>query len=148
MKCVCSSCSRPAREDGYCTGHSPANQRAKRKENAVRYKGYSLQRDYGISSAQFEAMLLVQNGLCAVCGVPDGSERSNNNGSKRLSVDHDHKTGVVRGLLCSSCNKGIGLLMDNSDLLRLAATYLETYSTKADLAVALAKAMIEQVKSS
>lgn len=55
-----------------------------------------------------------QNGRCAICGVP----------SAHLKVDHDHKTGCLRGLLCHSCNVGISWFQDNPMLLKNAASYL------------------------
>lgn len=76
----------------------------------------------------YQKLLVEQLGLCAICGVASGSERSNNNGYKSLAVDHDHSTGAVRGLLCSSCNKAVGFLMDNPKLLRRAADYVEKNS--------------------
>ena len=59
-------------------------------------------------------MLHRQNGVCAVCGV-----------GGKLHVDHDHETGLVRGLLCGSCNRALGLLKDNVDSLKMAIDYLE-----------------------
>ena len=130
-RCKCQSCNRPAREDGYCLTHSPARQRAARKGNPERFKGYSLKRDYGISIQLYQELLVSQGGRCAGCGALSGSERSNNNGYKSLAVDHNHETGAVRGLLCSSCNKGIGCLMDSPVLLRRLADYLEHHLQKA-----------------
>jgi hypothetical protein len=57
------------------------------------------------------------DGLCEICGERDGD--------KALAVDHDHKTGKVRGFLCSPCNLGLGGFRDRSDLLRKAIGYLE-----------------------
>ncbi|KKL48103.1 hypothetical protein LCGC14_2328860 [marine sediment metagenome] len=59
----------------------------------------------------------LQRGKCAICGVkPD-----------RLVADHDHDTGVIRGMLCQSCNSGIGLLNDNPQVIRSAYEYLLTF---------------------
>lgn len=68
--------------------------------------------------AEYDAMAEAQGGVCAICGQPppDG---------ERLHVDHDHKTMKRRGLLCRSCNNGLGLLDDNPDRLRTAADYIE-----------------------
>lgn len=71
---------------------------------------------YGLSDSEFKAMLKAQSGKCAVCRRPQGG--------KMIAVDHCHKTGKVRGLLCSNCNMGIGLLQDSPKLLRKAAKYL------------------------
>lgn len=75
---------------------------------------------FGITPAQYEALLAAQGGRCAVCGASVGAAHQ-----KRLHVDHDHRTGVIRGLLCGQCNNGIGRFGDNPELLRAAAAYLE-----------------------
>lgn len=82
-----------------------------------------LLRKYGITSADYDAMLSTQGGECAICGtnVPGGNKSF-------FCVDHDHKTGAVRGLLCESCNRGIGILNDDPDILDKAASYLRTYT--------------------
>jgi hypothetical protein len=67
----------------------------------------------------YEAQLARQGGGCAICGyIPLP-------GRLRLNIDHDHKTGQVRGCLCARCNRGIGWMRDSPDLLRSAARYLE-----------------------
>jgi len=69
--------------------------------------------------------LLSQNGKCAICEGTDGGHR--NGEPKALAVDHNHKTGKVRGLLCESCNQGIGKLKDSPETCRKAADYLEKH---------------------
>ena len=64
-------------------------------------------RKFGISLAEYNRMLEEQNGVCAVC---KGEEPKR---YKNIAVDHNHTTGEVRGLLCSSCNRALGLLQDN-----------------------------------
>lgn len=76
-----------------------------------------LKRVYGITSAQYDAMRDEQQDRCAVCG--------GDNEGKEFCVDHDHSTGVVRGLLCTPCNRGIGYFRDTPAFLRVAADYLE-----------------------
>lgn len=66
-----------------------------------------------------------QNRLCAICGNP---ETRIIRGKSILSVDHNHKTGKVRALLCNNCNQGIGKLKDNIDILKLAIEYLEKHN--------------------
>lgn len=76
-------------------------------------------REFGITEDDYQTMLIQQGGLCAICG---GS-----NGERRLAVDHDHKTGKVRGLICGHCNLGIGLLQDDTSILEKAITYLKRF---------------------
>jgi hypothetical protein len=73
---------------------------------------------YGISLDSFNELLEIQNGKCAICRQPESKKQ-------RLSVDHDHNTGEVRGLLCFACNAGIGFLQDSSKVLQKAAKYLK-----------------------
>ncbi len=73
---------------------------------------------YGISIKEYDVLLADQSGCCAICGVHYTETAS------ALAIDHDHKTGQVRGLLCLQCNLGIGGLQDNIDLLASAASYL------------------------
>jgi len=73
---------------------------------------------YDLTIEQFESLLKEQGGACAIC-------RSTKFGPKNWHVDHDHKTGRVRGLLCHNCNLAIGLMKDNPKQLHEAAHYLE-----------------------
>ncbi len=83
-------------------------------------KDFNLKQNYGISLEEYEAMVAAQDGKCAVCGrIPAGKH---NQGC--LHVDHNHRTGKVRGLLCSQCNRGLGFFGDSSETLLRAATYL------------------------
>ena len=82
-----------------------------------RYLNHILQ-SYGLTESGYDALFLSQNGACAVCERPLKRLDSDTN------VDHDHKTGLVRGLLCRSCNVGIGHLQDDPVLLRKAAEYV------------------------
>ena len=68
---------------------------------------------YGITEEQFNDLFDQQNGFCAICHKP------------AVVVDHDHKTGSVRGLLCSRCNAGLGFFDDNIETLKIAMRYLE-----------------------
>ena len=74
---------------------------------------------YGITPSDYQTLLDAQGGTCAIC------ERECPTG-KALSVDHDHHTGFVRGLLCIKCNRALGLLSDDIDRLLRAATYLQS----------------------
>lgn len=74
---------------------------------------------FGIDLDEYDLILSAQDGRCAICnGVPR---------TRRLSVDHNHRTGEIRGLLCSRCNhKLLGSANDSADRLRKAADYLDS----------------------
>ena len=76
---------------------------------------------YGLTLKTFNALLAGQGGVCVVCGTSDFSSSPGGH----PVVDHDHKTGVVRGLLCSNCNTAIGFLKNSPQIIRAAADYLE-----------------------
>lgn len=75
------------------------------------------QRVYGISLSEYNFMLEKQNNVCLLCCKPDS-------GGKELAVDHCHKTGLVRGLLCNKCNRAIGFLEEDITLLYKTISYL------------------------
>ena len=77
-----------------------------------------LRRSYGLTTADYEAMVARQDGRCALC---------RRRPIKRLCVDHSHETRMLRSLLCHGCNRGLGHFGDNPDLLRAGADYLEIW---------------------
>lgn len=79
-------------------------------------RNYRLGRNFGITLLDFLDMEKQQSGKCAICDELCAD----------LHVDHCHDTGVVRGLLCGSCNRGIGLLRDDPGILMNAVNYLST----------------------
>lgn len=107
--------SRPAPHPGpRCATHW----RAERKRRARAAHGYRLTKTYGITLEEYEEILAYQGGVCEVCRRATGRTR-------RLSVDHDHKTGRIRGLLCGPCNKMLGHGRDDPWFFHRAAGYLE-----------------------
>jgi hypothetical protein len=125
---TCSKCgqTKPAekfarREDGslrrlYCYDCKYQQDRRSSMNNKYVYK-------YGITLGRFEEMVVEQNGLCAICQTtPVGAGKN-----AKLHVDHDHKTGKVRALLCSGCNSGLGYFQDNTELVLAAYEYLMNY---------------------
>lgn len=78
-----------------------------------------LKRNYGITLSQYAEIYRIQGGKCALCArdIHD-----------RAPLDHNHKTGAVRGILCRTCNIDIGRFDDDPDRLRAAAAYLERHS--------------------
>jgi hypothetical protein len=97
-----------------------------RSLNPENEKSRSLRGSFGISLDDYVIMLNRQNGKCAICGQAETHKR--NGRVKALAVDHDHKSGKIRGLLCSDCNTGIGKLKDDQKILRKAADYLDNHS--------------------
>lgn len=91
-----------------------------------------LRRTYGITLAQYEWMLAGQGGVCAICGKPERA-RVGINGLptlRRMHVDHDHETTLIRGILCHTCNVGIGSLMHDPVILQAAIHYLKRSATR------------------
>ncbi|HEF4840214.1 TPA: endonuclease VII domain-containing protein [Burkholderia vietnamiensis] len=86
-----------------------------------------LNRCYGINYDAYLAMLAEQHGVCALCGG-EGFVMARHHKLK-LVVDHCHKTGRIRGLLCHNCNRALGLLQDDADVIRKAIDYLEGVTT-------------------
>jgi hypothetical protein len=79
----------------------------------------SLKSLYGITPEQYESMLARQGGRCAICTAHTPRGRG-----KRFHVDHDHVTGVIRGLLCHACNTGIGALGEDPERISSALAYI------------------------
>ena len=88
----------------------------------------NLKRCYGISLNEYNEMLEKQNNKCATCGTtePGGRKSGRGGGADVFVVDHCHDTGKVRGLLCYSCNRALGLLGDNTQTIQSMIDYLNT----------------------
>lgn len=120
----CKECMKKATKDWYQRNkdnplRKSINERRKAevRENLRKHK-------YGITPVEFQSLLESQNNVCAICGNP---ESKTIRGYKcELSVDHCHNSQKVRGLLCASCNVGIGFFQDNLDLLEKAIAYLKS----------------------
>lgn len=108
-----------------------ANYKKWRSENRSQYNEYRKElrekwhkegkyasKKYGINPTQFLILEQSQGGQCAICQNPQTGR------FKRLVIDHCHRTGRVRGLLCSRCNLAIGSMKDDSELLLRAVRYL------------------------
>lgn len=91
----------------------PKTRAQRRRANVVKY---------GISVEDYEMLYDRQQGMCAICFSPRDT----------LFIDHDHKTGQVRGLLCGNCNTALGMLRDSVGILKLAISYLEDASASYD----------------
>lgn len=88
-----------------------------RENNKEKIKSKRLLKNYGLTLVQMEEMIKAQGDKCFICLLV-----------KPLVVDHNHKTGKVRNLLCKECNAGIGLLKDSEEILTNALNYIKTHN--------------------
>lgn len=101
----CTSCKRVRPHDAYTAGNPRTCRDCKRFHH--------LRRKYGLTRESYDAMMVKQNGLCAICVRRDPKY-----------VDHDHATGKVRGLLCQPCNTALGAFYEAAEIFARAVTYL------------------------
>jgi hypothetical protein len=118
----CRACDPIIRREKYLTRRQAHNDYARRyqqerpEKRSAYTRRYALKKFYGITPEQWDQMYERQRGCCLLCGEAPAR--------KRLHVDHCHETGLVRGLLCTSCNSGIALLRHDPELLTAAIAYL------------------------
>lgn len=121
--------SRPDKLHPWCKGCVSEDSKIRRSsvtperlaERSRQERARHLERSYGLTEAEYWDIWYRQGGACAICG----SGQPGGNGAAHLHVDHCHSTGKIRGLLCYRCNVTLGKMHDSSDLLRMAADYLE-----------------------
>lgn len=122
----CGPCVREASREAYAA-KDPRRQRLKRARDKYRSTehgqiaqlDYLFRRKYGITAADYFAMLSAQGGNCALCLLPPETKR-------RLAVDHDHITGKVRGLLCTKCNSALERFDSVPEFFQRASAYLNS----------------------
>lgn len=110
--CGFPDCDRPMYYGGYCQKHIMRSRKAQ---------------GHGLTTERYIEMLQSQNFVCAICEEPETTKSSDSGEARELAIDHCHETGIVRGLLCGFCNRGIGLLKDNPARIRKAADYIERF---------------------
>lgn len=148
-ECAEDGCVEPVKAKGLCKmhyqrllrhGYVRANRRAKEigscsidvcesREYAkglchAHYMKHIRWRKKGVDAARYQEMLHDQGGVCAVCSQPERAPDKASGKIRDLAIDHDHDTGAVRALLCSNCNRALGLFGDNPALLDAAKAYL------------------------
>lgn len=113
----CKECKRQESREWYAKNID----KKKALSRAYKYikKDQDLRKGYGISLADYNKMLVEQSGCCKICQTPRDKLK------RDLCVDHNHVTGKVRGLLCDTCNRSLGLLKDNLTVLQSAVKYLQ-----------------------
>jgi|APCry1669188879_1035177.scaffolds.fasta_scaffold02054_10 hypothetical protein len=96
----------------------------------VKNRETNLKRLYGITLDDYDRMLVEQKGVCKLCGTSDPGGRQSGRGKVNVFfVDHCHKSGNVRGLLCNTCNRAIGQVKENIDFFENAIAYLKAGKT-------------------
>ena len=109
----------------YCKDCVSLNQKMRRRPNcSTLNKSRHLKSKYNITLEQYNQMFDEQRGVCAVCGTPAKDLKRN------LAVDHNHRTGKIRGLLCFSCNSLIGRIEKNPLLIPTMMKYIRTRNKK------------------
>jgi hypothetical protein len=106
------------RKQGYFT---PAQRRAYIRE-------WTLVRKFNLTSEAYRGMLRRQRGVCAICRTRECFINRRTGRTQALSVDHNHDTGAVRGLLCVRCNRMLGYAKDSPKILRNAIFYLQQHA--------------------
>lgn len=122
VKAECKDCCRQWQKTHY---NKPENKKKRLTRQAsdkyqLYIRSFRLKNNYGLSLEDYDNMLASQNGVCKTCGTdkPGGSK------GVYFHVDHCHKTGKIRGLLCSACNSILGLAKDNTKTLLNLAKYI------------------------
>jgi hypothetical protein len=125
--CSVDGCGEPAKCRGLCRKHYNVAHWSTYKDSVCpdKLRDYHLQRKYGIGLADYEELVEQQGDACAICGT---TEKGEARGKLRYwSVDHDHKTGAIRALLCQKCNTLLGLANDDTEVLHRAIRYLKEH---------------------
>lgn len=122
-------CVRCREEKPLVAFHSHRGRRSGRQERCADCR-LEMQRErlYGISEEEYQALLAAQGGVCAICHQPETNTYRGR--VRRLAVDHDHRTGERRALLCSDCNVLLGHADDQPERLEAAAAYLRQKRAK------------------
>jgi Recombination endonuclease VII len=117
--------------ESYCKDCKGPVQKAQRNKGwqinpdtlRLKIRGRNLKRQFNIGIEQYSLMHQQQNGSCAICHKVE-TTKTPRGGKRMLSVDHCHSTGLIRGLLCNNCNKGLGCFSDDPKVMLAAISYL------------------------
>lgn len=118
LSSYCKECQN-IRSKRWQAAHPEQTRRSNQKANVRR-----MLRVAHMTQEEFDRLAVEQDGRCAICGTTEPKGRGN-----RLVIDHDHKTELHRGLLCSNCNVALGLFLDSPDILAAAIRYLERWQS-------------------
>src|SRR6266566_4582333 len=112
----CKVCRNAQRKAGY---------HGKTEQERIQERSLRLAKVYNLTDEEYKAMWMLQHGICAICGKPESRKMKGT--VLHLSIDHDHKTGEVRGLLCHDCNLMLAKANDDPTILMEAIAYLEKH---------------------
>lgn len=122
----CKACVSKRRQSPKYRNYDLEYNRTYAKKNAEfikkRTRKNNIRKLYGLTQEEFTKMSSAQDDKCAICFIHVSETKYSN-----LCIDHDHSTGDVRGLLCDTCNRAIGLLKDSADVLISAAQYVTKF---------------------
>lgn len=119
VRTYCPTCYSAWASERYANGikRQPANQK----------RNNHYERTYGVTLAEYNQMLEAQGGVCAACGSPETKMNTRSGQVHNLLIDHNHKSGKVRELLCNNCNVTLGLMNDSPERLIALLKYLEKH---------------------
>lgn len=109
----------------------PGYEKARYQAVKVETRERHLKRKYGVSLADYDRMLVKQDGCCAICRAAEAEQFN-----AVFHVDHDHSIGAVRGLLCRGCNHMLGVVADDPAILERAIAYLGVPQVAAEVIAA------------
>ena len=124
---VCKPCAKQKSTKDYYANHEKRKksnrQRSQQPEVRARDRDRLLKRKYGLSANDYDRLLRMQQGVCAICKTDKRDKRD-----REMPVDHNHKTHAIRGILCDTCNRVIGLFGDDPETIRNAIRYLQKWN--------------------
>jgi hypothetical protein len=100
----------------------------KLKAASLARRKWAIKNAFGITLEQYEEMFVAQGGVCKICKRPEFAKNGWNSKTRALAVDHCHVSGKIRGLLCTNCNRMLGLADDRVAVLETAIEYLKEHS--------------------
>ncbi len=122
---TCSCCFKEKTADSFYFQRVHGNVKVNISKCKLCQSEYQATKTFGIDNVSYDALLNKQNNKCAICGIDHNIYKNTSHRNKRFAIDHCHSTGIIRGLLCCKCNRGLGYFKDSEENLLKAAKYLK-----------------------